>query len=84
MRGTDIWEGKGVYISNGIVSVLQGFFKNGQLHGHGRQIVQNRLREGNFEAGLLVGYGIELLRDGSKFEGTFENNLRHGLGAITN
>ncbi|CAF1141844.1 unnamed protein product [Adineta ricciae] len=65
-----------------------GNFNINKLDGQGMLFVRDgsgsakKVYEGNFLENKFDGPGVYYYRDGSRYEGTWENNLRHGDGKI--
>ena len=57
-------------------------FKNGRLHGLGREISPSSICEGQFEDGYLNGYGREIYHEGDYYIGFFSHSKKHGYGKI--
>lgn len=80
-----IKEGRGRVIST-IGNVYEGEWKNGQCEGKGIYIYgpgDDRLRyEGDFVNNWMNGRGTLYFRDGSKYVGQMENEVRHGYGKM--
>lgn len=77
----DCPEGAGVKILPDC-SLYEGFFYQGQFHGHGRFIgtAEKEMYSGSWVAGLRSGHGVALSEEGTFYTGGWSNDLRHGYG----
>lgn len=53
----------------------EGEWKNGLPHGQGNEKIQDNYYSGYFSQGRKHGKGIQTFSDGSKFIGSFSNNV---------
>jgi hypothetical protein len=61
--------------------LLEGQWKNGKMHGHGRQINENGDEYiGNFFAGDYHDHGVMMFKNGSRYEGNFGSGKMNGKG----
>ncbi|OMJ92397.1 hypothetical protein SteCoe_4844 [Stentor coeruleus] len=73
--------GKGFWICSS--QIYEGFFKDGEREGFGRQINSHQeIYTGNWHKGVKQGYGVLLKKD-TKYTGEWENNTFHGKGILT-
>ena len=54
------------------------------MSGYGRQICYHFEYIGDYKEGRSHGQGTLVLRNGTTYEGAWENHKRHGLGKYTN
>lgn len=90
-RGQKSGYGEIVYIDG---SVYRGFWENDQKSGYGVIVFHDGdYYQGNFDKDKANGLGIKIifyyflgvffdLRNGEVFEGTFRDNMRHGMGVL--
>jgi hypothetical protein len=75
-------QGKGeLYTVKG--DTLIGDFQNGQIIGKGRYLTLKYTYEGNFESGIISGYGIQKYRNGSSFTGEWVDGIKEGIFSET-
>ena len=62
--------------------IEEGYWKDGELHGRGRQIGINGdgYYIGEFKGGRKDGKGVEYEDNGNKYEGGWKNNQKYGHG----
>ena len=73
-RGTTEWR------YNGKITIAEGDYRDGRLHGHGVVTTHTGDRyEGEWRKGQRHGWGT-FLSSGGDFEGEYRNNKKHGSG----
>lgn len=80
---TGKFDGKGLLISDD--GMLDGFFKDGMLHGFAKIISKvEKGKQGIFKFGKLDGPGCEMEIHGGRYKGECLGGLPHGQGIIIN
>ena len=73
--------GKGLIVSDGGSTTLEGDWKDNKLDGTGTERKGKKVRySGEFKEGKKHGRGVYMLDDGSKYIGEFKNGKIHGEG----
>jgi len=67
-------------VDHDIADYYEGECKNSFAHGKGKARGKNNEYEGDFVAGKKQGYGVYKWADGTTYEGSWEEDARHGWG----
>ena len=60
-----------------------GDFENNKPHGKGRLFQKDKIeRDGDWKQGKFTGFGWEIFKDGSKYEGEYVNTVIEGKGVL--
>ena len=83
LLGTNTKDGRGFLVHLDKKYKFQGYYRNGNTNGRGRYVSLEKLQEGDWLNGEIIGEGREITKDLALYTGKFQGGLYENIGKIT-